>query len=86
MRWTSYGGDRIAVKGHRTFVELPPLARFAEPTRIYGCVWNERGAYRGYYEVHRPGEVVDIEVGPFATEVEARAAIEVALTSAAGER
>lgn len=82
MRWRKYNGDRIPVKGHRTFVEDRPLTRFAEMRRRYGCVWQDAAAYRGYYEVPGPGEVADVEVGPYASEKEARAAVELALLSA----
>lgn len=80
MRWTSYKGYRIPTAGHRTFVELPALIRFAEPRRRYGCVWTESdGRVRAYVEVLRPGQVEDVDLGPFSTTSEARRAVEAAL-------
>jgi hypothetical protein len=79
MRWSSYDGDRIPVRGHRTFVEDRPLTRFAAMRRRYGFVWQDGAVYRGCFEVPRPGEVRDVEVGPFSSEKDSRAAVELAL-------
>lgn len=80
MRWTKYSGDRIAAKGHRTFVELPPTIRFGQSSRRYGYVWPQGTAFHAYYEVLRPGQVEDVELGVFTTEKAAREAVEAALT------
>ena len=79
LKWTPYSGNRIPTKGHRTHVDDPPLMRFAESRRRYGCVWQSDDQYVGYYEVEHPGETEDVEVGPFATEREVRVAVEAAL-------
>jgi hypothetical protein len=42
-------------------------------------VWEDSEGFRGYYEVERPGEIEDIEVGPFTLESEARKAVEMSL-------
>jgi hypothetical protein len=63
----------------RTFVEDPPPMRFAPFPRRYGCVWPEGNAFAAYYEVPRPGEIEDVDLGKFATEGEARRAVEAAL-------
>ena len=75
MRWYPYKGYRIAVAGKRTFLENLDVAQFAPPDRRFGCVWEDEGKFRGYYETRYPGEVIDVDVGPFATEREARKAV-----------
>lgn len=82
MRWTKYAGDRIAAAGHRTFVELPPTIRFGQSSRRYGYVWPHGTEFRAYYEVLRPGEVADVELGAFLTAKAAREAVEAALKRA----
>ncbi len=79
MRWTRYSGKRISKAGWRTSVELPATQPYGPTSRRYGCVWEDSEGFRGYYEVERPGEIEDIEVGPFTLESEARKAVEMSL-------
>lgn len=76
MRWRPYKGNRIAVPGHRTFIELPPVMRFGETIKRYGYVWREQDSFNAYVEVLQPGQVEDLELGSFRSEREARAAVE----------
>jgi len=75
MRWYPYGGYRISVPGHRTFIEYPPTIRFGEPIRRYGYVWAVDGEYCASYEILLPGQVEDVELGLFATASEARSQV-----------
>lgn len=88
MRWRPYKGERIAVPGHRTFIELPPIIRFGDTSKRYGYVWIEKGSVRAYVEQLRPGQVEDLDLGVFGSVREARRSVETALLdrSAATER
>lgn len=81
MRWRPYKGERIAVLGHRTFIELPPVIRFGPTTKRYGYVWSEAGAFHAYVEVLQPGQVEDLELGAFDSQRKARAAVESILSA-----
>jgi len=81
FRWTRYSGARIVTSGWRTAVELPATQPFGPTTKRYGCVWEVGGSFKGYFEVDRPGEIEDVELGPFNTETEARRAVESSLES-----
>ena len=76
MRWRPYKGERIAVPGHRTFIELPPVIRFGDTTKRYGYVWREKDSFNAYVEVPHPGQVEDLELGSFDSERKARTAVE----------
>ena len=76
MKWRRYSGARICREGWRTSVEIPPTQPYGPTTRRYGCVWNADDGFRGYYEIHHPGEVEDVEVGPYRSVEEARSVIE----------
>lgn len=80
MRWRPYKGERIAVPGHRTFIELPATIRFGETTKQYGYVWSENGGFRAYIEVLHPGQIEDRELGSFERENDARRAVEAELS------
>ena len=79
IRWTRYSGERITTAGHRMFVEYAPTIRFGPASRVYGYVWPDGDGFRAYYETEGKGEVVDVELGPFLTEREARQTVEIAL-------
>jgi hypothetical protein len=79
MRWSRYAGDRISRPGWRASLLVPSEWRGALSRRVYGCVWEEKGEFRGYFERERPGEVEDAELGPFASFAEAKRAVEAAL-------
>ena len=81
FRWTRYSGARIVTSGWRTAVELPATQPFGPTTKRYGCVWEVGGSFKGYFEVDRPGEIEDVELGPFNTETEARRAVVFSLES-----
>jgi len=80
MKWSRYDGIRICKEGWRTSVEVPPTQPYGPTSRRYGYVWSDEDGFRGYYEINRPGEVEDVEVGPFTDLVAARAAVEEALS------
>ena len=79
FRWTRYSGSRIITSGWRTVVELPATQPFGPTARRYGCVWKDGESFKGYFEIDRPGEIEDVELGPFNTEAEARRAVECSL-------
>ena len=76
FRWVKYSGSRIATTGWRTSVELSPTQAFGPTTRRYGCVWKETDGFKGYYEIELPGQIEDVEIGPFPTMEECRRAVE----------
>ena len=79
MKWKRYSGDRIVREGWRTSVPLPPEWGGHLSRRAYGCVWENDSAFLGYFERERPGEVEDVEIGPFSSLAEAKRAVEAAL-------
>lgn len=78
-RWSPYAGSRIRLAGHRLFVEHPATERFGPMTRCYGYVWREGEWFKAYFEVMRPGEVEDVELGRFTSQRAARGAVKSAL-------
>lgn len=72
LRWRRYAGDRIEAAGWRAAVGE---TRSGEPR--YGYTWPVAGGVAAYVEQHRPGHVEDRELGTYATEREARAAVAV---------
>ncbi len=79
IRWTRYSGERIKSAGHRMFVESGPTVRFGPVSRVYGYVWPDGDGFRAYYETDGKGETVDVDLGPFGTERDARRTVELAL-------
>ncbi len=86
MRWRPYSGYRIDKPGMRTFLEDPTVGEFAKARRLYGCVWATDGGFVGYFEVPEPGQLDDVEVGPFPVEADARRAVEAGLLASRTER
>jgi hypothetical protein len=81
MNWNRYYGDRIVRPGWRTSFLIPSEWANCLSHRVYGCAWEDSAEFRGYFETERAGEVVDVEVGPFATLAETKRAIESALSA-----
>jgi hypothetical protein len=79
VRWTRYKGERIRSAGHRMFIEHGPTIRFGPVSRTYGYVWPDGDCFHAYYETDGKGEIVDVDLGPFRTEREARRTVEIAL-------
>jgi hypothetical protein len=79
FRWVKYSGTRIVSAGWRTSIELPPTQPSGPTTRRYGCVWANGTHFYGYFEVTRPGEIEDVELGPFESEQQARREVETGL-------
>lgn len=79
IRWTKYDGERIEAAGYRTFIERGPTIRFGNTTRIYGYVWPKGDRFCAYYETEGRGETVDVELGTFDSQPDARRAVEKAL-------
>ena len=79
LRWSRYSGSRIKTEGWRTSVEIPPTRQYGPTSRRYGCVWEEPNSFYGYVELHLPGQVEDVELGPFASLEEAKAEVELRL-------
>jgi hypothetical protein len=83
MRWRPYNGFRIERPGFRTSVTFAPRVWYEPPIRVYGCVWHSADGWRGYFERHHPGEIEDVELGPYPSQRAARAAIASALSDRA---
>lgn len=76
LRWRRYEGTRTPRAGWRAFVELPPSWHYGPIHRRYAYIWEEGGSVVGYYESEAPGEVVDVEIGPTASQERARELLE----------